>query len=703
MQFLAGQKSTAVSRFDGPQQTVEIPNLGDTQAVEAYNCRYTPTGVGCRYGWFGRYPTSIAPSVSGSYIFQFWNWIGSNFNRLVMLMSSPATGLPILRITTSADERTVYSFASAAEGMATSTFGGSLYVGTYNFNASGGVPQPAGVESIIVAQDPISPATIVADPLWPGPGSSGAPTQTSTVITATTAVAATGGQVSAGVHYFTAVFTTRTGYVFQPLQVSPLVANQYLTASGTQNYTVQFNVAAGLAGTYSKLQFAMTPANETINGRYFIIPNASNSYLVTAAGIAGGVLQVGVNDEDLIATGINIVEYQQNFYQGQTVQGVAVTLRPYIIKAWGERMVYGAQIASSSLPGSNLTESALFISDPGLPQTIALARSIYQLPSARPITAVLPLRDFAYIFGPTYTYIAYEGSGDPVTWPESQQVDSQLGALSDRCVALNSSKGYVWVVNQTGLWLLIGSSYPQKPISFYCSDWSLIDWGYPRAISVVDNYVNQQVMVRVTLTDSSTVVFVFDYQNGITPEAVRYSKWEGENQSSLGTLGYTGYLGTLVDNATGRVSVARSNVNQTGFPKQGVIDTLKSYPPNVYYADQFTDQLYAAPSTIATYPITSSYEHAPLPADNWTPVKFNGIELAISTPGGTVTPSVKDKGGLRTTTLTAISSEPAAPEQSVVRMFSVQSEGLRVRLDALGGWVLHKLSVFNGGPLSFRR
>ena len=696
MQFLAGQKSTAVTRFDGPQQTVEVPNLGPTQAVEAYNCRYTPTGVGCRKGWTSGGATTYTATTNRT-ITGFYNWVGANFNRLIMLIGG--TVLRLRDLGTFAEYATGATFSGSCSNISTDVYGGSAYVAGYNYTTIGTQTIPVGVDARIIAQDPLTPATLVADPLWPGPGSAGAPVQTSVVITATTAIAATGGDVSAGVHYFTAVFTTRTGYVFHPLQVSPLAAGQTLTASGTQNYTVQFNVLAGLAGTYSKLQFAMTPANENINGRYFVIPDAANSYLVTALGIAGGVLQVGISDEDLITTGTNIIEFQQNFSQGQIIQGNAVTLKPYIIKTWGDRMVYVCQIPSSSLPGSQLLESAAFISDPGLPQTIQFGASIWQLPGARPITAWVPMRDFSYVFGPNFTYICYQSIDKPVTWGNAQIVDEQIGVVNENCVARNPSKGYVWVANQQGLWLLIGSSYAAKPVSWYCSDWFKIVWDNPFDLSLVDNQSDQEIRFRCSLREPgfgtiSETVLVFSYQRGVDANSVQYTRHQPESANSFS--GSSGKMGTIYDSTFNRIRLARTNwYTPGGGILIGNIEYLNQDSDTNLYEDSIPGVGLAA--------VQSYYEHAPLPADNWTPLKFNGLQMAISTPSGTVNPSVKDKSGTRILNLAPISAQPAAPEGSVTRMFAMQSEGIRVRLDAIGGWILHQLEVFNGGPLSFRR
>jgi hypothetical protein len=696
MQFLAGQPSTSVSRFDGPQQTVEIPNLGPTQAVEAINCRYTPTGVGCRKGWAQGQVTTYSANPNRR-INSFFNWIGANFNRLLMLVGGLSVRMRDL--VTNTEYVLGADLSGTCVGMSVDVYGGTAYIAGYNFSGSGVQKFPFGVDARLVAQDPLDPVNLVADPLWPGPGSPNSPVQTTVNITATTPVAATGGNVSAGVHYFTAVYTTRTGYVFQPLQVSPLLPAQTLTASGTQNYTVQFNVAAGLAGTYSRLQFAMTPANENINGRYFIIPSASNSYLVTPSGITGGVLQVGVNDEDLIATGTNILEFQQNFFQGQTINGVAVNLRPYIIKAFGDRMVYVCRIPSSSLPGSQLVESAAFISDPGLPQTISFAQSIWQLPGARAITAWATMRDFSYVFGPTYTYLCYQGLGKPVTWQTAQIVDEQLGAINENCIAKNPSKGIVWVANQQGIWVLVGASFAPKPITWYCTDWDRIAWEYQTDLCLVDNLEDLEIRFRCWVNNPdftvSAKVFVFSYQRGLTPEAIQYSLHDAESAANSVNQG-TGFMDNVLDPITGETRLARTNAYPFSSIVIGVYEYLKLNTSATLYQDW-------SASADTNVSIASSYEHAPLPADNWTPLKFNGVQMAISTPGGTVNPSVKDKSGTRILNLAPISGETASPEATVTRMFDMQTEGLRARIDALGGWILHKLEVFNGGPLSFRR
>ena len=684
MQFLAGQKSVAVTRFRGPKQLLQIPNLGLEDAISAVNCRYLPGTVGSRKG-FANAGETTAPPASTPVVMDMFNWIGANFNRLLLLL-----GGTLLRIRDLATG-TEYPVATvpAADGMSVDVFGGAAYVATYNYQQQGNQFFQNGSSARIIAQDPISPATLIADALWPGPATLGAPTSAS--ISAWTPTSIGTGVVTAGTHFFAAVFTTRTGYVFQPI-----VLNQTLNAAGALNYTITFNVSAGLAATFSRLQFAMTPAGEGIGGRYFIIPSPTNNYLITPSGITGGVLQVGVSDEDLIANGQNILEFQQNFFQGQTIQGSAVTINPYCVKVWQSRMVYVARIPSSSLPGTNLTESAAFISDDGLPQTISFARSIWQLPGARFISAWQPMRDFSYVFGPNYTYVANYGSGDPVTWQEAQLVDAELGTPGENCVAANPSKGYVWVANSQGLWLLIGGSYQRVPVSWYCTDWQRIDWSQVKDFQLVDVQSEQEIRFYCALEGSQWRYLVFSYQSGVSAEDVQYTQHTPPSAVSNSILIRSRMLNVHVP-ATNRTALMRSNARLSSGQPIGVYETLKPDTSATVGSD-------FDPLAGAEIPIVSSYVHAPLPPDNYTPLKFNGIVLTVSTPnGGTVTPGVAAKDQTRFQTRAVIDNQPANPQTSEARLFALQSEGLVVYLSGFGQWLLHKLEVFWGGSLSFRR
>lgn len=683
MQFLAGQKSVAVTRFRGPKQLLQIPNLGLEDAISAVNCRYLPGTVGSRKGFANAGETTASPA-SAPVVRDMFNWIGANFNRLLMLLGST-----LLRIRDLATG-TEYAVASvaASEGMSVDVFGGSAYVATYNYQQQGGQFFQLGSDARIVAQDPISPGTLIADTLWPGPSTPGAPISTSISAWSTTSIGT--GVVTSGTHFFAAVFTTRTGYVFQPI-----VLNQTLNAAGALNYTIIFNVSAGLAATFSRLQFAMTPAGEGIGGRYFIIPSPTNNYLITPSGITGGVLQVGVSDEDLIANGQNILEFQQNFFQGQTIQGSAVTINPYCVKAWQSRMVYVARIPSSSLPGTNLTESAAFISDDGLPQTISFSRSIWQLPGARFISAWQPMRDFSYVFGPNYTYVANYGSGDPVTWQEAQLVDAELGTPGENCVAANPSKGYVWVANSQGLWLLIGGSYQRVPVSWYCTDWQQIDWSQVKDFQLVDVQSEQEIRFYCIMNGFREYL-VFSYQLGVTAEDVQYTRHTPP--SGINSLFTTRTrMANVHLPSSNRTTLLRSNARISGGQPIAVYETIKPDSSPTVGSD-------FNPTLGAEELIYSFYLHAPLPPDNYTPLKNNGIVLTISTPnGGVVTPRVSAKDQTRGKALTNISEESANPETSIVRLFSLQSEGVIVTLESLGQWLLHKLELYWGESLSFRR
>jgi len=217
----------------------------------------------------------------------------------------------------------------------------------------------------------------------------------------------------------------------------------------------------------------------------------------------------------------------------------------------------------------------------------------------------------------------------------------------------------------------------------------------------VDNEADQEIHFRCTLRDPvtnalSSVTLVFCYQRGVGPDAIQYSRHNAEYGAQV--TGGTGFIGNVLDPIAGQVRLTRT----TAYAFGGITIGQYQYQRRLNDPALYTDNIPGSGGD-ENVAIASVYEHAPLPTDNWVPLKFNGIQMAISTPSGTVNPSVKDKGGTRTINLAPISGESASPQASQTRMFSMQSEGLRARIDGIGGWILHKLEVFNGGPLSFRR
>ena len=687
MEFLAGQDSQEVTQFTGPRQTVRPNNLPPEAAVTAINIRYTPDALGSRFGWGFFRQTSYSATTDRA-ISAFYNWLGADFNRLIMMVRSYINP-PVIRSLDliSGDERTLRTFTQAAEGMSVDSYGSNLFIATHKYRSGFNTPVAQGVESIVVAQDPLTPGNFIADQLFIG-----APNNAN--FTGPTYTPFGSGSVTAGVHYVDLVVTTRSGQV---------CARQRLgwnfTATANNAYTIQFTVNVALPAEYYIGQLAITEAGAGPNGRYYIVPDLANRFVLSGGG--NRTYFFSMSDGQL-NEGTDTTEFEGNFFQNQVIAGITTTFNPYIVKNFEDRMIYVGQLPVTPASGISLLESTIMISDSGLPQSLSLARSVYTIPGRKPVTAVETIRNTMYIFGPTYTYAAFSATGDPVTWATPQTIDLKIGAVCQNAVAGSPSRGIVFVANQQGIWVLNGSSYASKPLTFYCDDWNRIDFSSAiLTFKMTDDPHNQRLLVRCSMISpipaigAAETVLVFDYQNGLSAEAIRYSAWSvNSGNTSMGA-------GLILDPVFGINSYAVSRAYVSGGIVQGYVAKMLSDKEVVFsgYNGAFEDW-----GPVSNTPVASIYEHAPLPTDNDRMLKLNGFQARMALLTGNVTPTVYAKDGTRPIVLDQISGTGTNPEQPTTRIFSLQSEGVRVRFDGVGGWLLEKLEVFWGKALmAFRR
>ena len=616
-----------------------LDNLRKTDAIEATNVEFQPLGVSSRRGWVSKFTSGGAGIIQ-----DIKGWFGSNFHRLVYLGGT--TDLRIYNLVT-ADDRTVQTLSAASEALAFSSFGVRSYVGGYG-SASSGLKLPVGTAGpYALAQDPANPATIQSDTMWPAaPSLSNFTTFTQSSIGGT-------GITTPGKHRVWIIITTRTGYTCRPIDTG------YDVNSVSDAFFFSFVYTGGLPATYASITLALSTADQPTN---FYIPlepwpgnNAGPAPLV--AGTFG--LTVGINDANL-ELGTPAFPYLSNF-----TQGTPFTLQPYIIKAYQQRMAYTGLIPETSV-AATATQSGIFFSDAGAPQDIALSRSLVQLPNQEMITAGETLRGTYYAFGPGYTYAIQDNGGDPVTWPVPQLVDGGIGTQRPEGVYV-SSKGFLWVADEDGLYTFDGANYPAKPVSYYqdADWWQRINWNAPQgAIRVVDASEDRSVYVLVPL-DGATVpthIFVWNYQYGTSAEAVRFSVITFD----AWTRAFTRVLDPLV----GTWRLIRGVSNAAWFRRL------------VSDADQ-TDNGTA---------VSSVYEHAPIPVDRYAPKRYHGFQARVDVPGQLAI-NAKNFTGSRSTALQGISAW-LNQEITLTRFLTLQSEGLRLRFSGIGQWAMSSLKAW---------
>jgi hypothetical protein len=224
---------------------------------------------------------------------------------------------------------------------------------------------------------------------------------------------------------------------------------------------------------------------------------------------------VSISDDDL-AGGVDAVAYQ-NLLTAD-VNGLA-PFRPASIFPYSSRLAYVTR-DGAGFP-------VVYFSDPDNYQQITANQHGVYLPGNLIVNTGRALRGVAYMFGPHWTYSTSDTGGTPTTWAKPQLVDGSIGTLSPNGVADNPAQGFLWVADESGLYLFEGGQYPSRPISYYQQpDWDRINWGgAPTAVKVIDNKSKKRVEVQAPI-DGSLVPnarLVWDYTEGVDPETAKYS------------------------------------------------------------------------------------------------------------------------------------------------------------------------------------
>lgn len=447
----------------------------------AINMQYGPTGTRTRDGF------TPALAVGGS-VFGMYHWItnssGQAINRLIYNEGGTTVKMRNLIAGSTQDLFTqsgTYSFITAEAG-------NRLYIATFTS-----------------AQVAASKVRIV-NALFGGVPSDFAfapPMTAAPVITDTGA-----GQCTEGEHMFGYILETRTGFTGkpspQPANVFTPVAFSVTGGSRSLNLAVTANTPADAAFLHPIMTRVGNPTD------YYFVPDA-------AVAIPGGAIAwtanmtINISDEDLLSFATSADE---NFdYFTQDVGGSG-PFEPQAVLSYGQRMVY-------------LTPQTAYVSDIQDYQVLVNPESTIELPGQKQIVTGFVVRGALYLLGPAWTYgISDSGRGVRAReWGTPSLASGGLGTTAIRGVCARSNGDYAWVANQAGLYFFDGA-YAADPISYGVDpEWRRINWGAPNAISVVDHYNEQKVVVIAPL-DGATVpthMLTFDYSEGFTWLKVNFS------------------------------------------------------------------------------------------------------------------------------------------------------------------------------------
>ena len=334
------------------------------------------------------------------------------------------------------------------------------------------------------------------------------------------------GTVSKGVHNLAVVFTTRTGYETRP---SPVVAGfgssgsiadirpNVFTASGNKNLRVSISPTTTWPVSFVSAALLITTVQN--GARYFFAPGITAA--VTGGG-AGTVTFPDFNLPDVVLGSSSSVEavtaskdYFGLYSQDSSGNG---PFSPFKVIGYSDRCVYLMTLSDGT--------SGAFVSNKNTPQWITLANHLIQLEEKRQIITGFVLGDTLFLLGPSWTYGTSDNTSLPITWAPAKQVDGRIGTPSVFGVAANSSLGYAWVADSTGLYLFQGGYYARLPISHLnTSDWERINWTAAQAtLQVLDFPARKMVLVKAPLDGSSSAnkILAWDYSQGTGWDQVNY-------------------------------------------------------------------------------------------------------------------------------------------------------------------------------------
>jgi len=497
-------QQTTIQQFGGAWLRGDVSDIPPGQALLCLNSEFNQGQAQHRFGFAQFWNPNETITSMVNWIFQT---TGVRANYLVYY--NPSTGnMQVVRDLLSISPQTMYTQAGAV-GASITSGGTFLFLATYDANGN-------GVGQCRVASQYV--AALNTDIAFQGP------------LTAVPTVSNSGtGSVTAGIHNFGYILQTRNGFVgrISPVSGSTFVPVALNAAGGKQ---VSFSVTT----TWPADANIVYPVMSTVNNpnRYFLVPG--QSFLVPPGLSFTASFTIDITDADLASTGTDVTNNQLLFTQDTSGNG---PFSPNFVAVYGPRTVYHTVIGS--VPQA-------YASEPDNPQYITADQHVLYLPGFKAMSSSFSLNNIYYVLGPHWTY-AFQDTGDtPVNWPSAQLIDGNIGTPSVHGTTVNSSRGFAWVCDVTGLYTFQGGRYSTLAVSYMVEpDWKRINWsGAAQTVQVVDNSDKRECMVFVPLDGATTPshMMMFDYTDDITADKVKYSLWN--------IVSYNPGSGCIVQNPT---------------------------------------------------------------------------------------------------------------------------------------------------------
>ena len=374
-----------------------------------------------------------------------------------------------------------------------------------------------------------------------------APPLSDSVITLTATVAVAAGVVTAGVHRFALLYTTRNGYSgpLSPFSHSTAIFSPiaYTAADGAHQVLVNIDWLSIPSYMYPGgfVQVVMTTAANP--SEYYTVPGA----IIPVPAAPGNTSTfVNITDGDLTVTGTNVTQ-QQNLLTS-SLSGTP-PFYPSAVFAYSSRMAY-VTLDSAGFP-------VVYFSDPSSYQSLTAAfHGIYLEGKQIPVQGC-SIGQVCYIATLSALYSCSDNGGYPVSWTPPQRVDGSVGILAPSC--LLSSAGRILLASEKGLFSYRGGTFPQIPLSYWqAPDWNRINWNAPTQVSVVDDSFDRVIRVVAPLkvqvtaaSNTSPIQITTGVQIGASVQPYPHLFQTGLSVTIAGVGGNTNANGTFSITVTG--------------------------------------------------------------------------------------------------------------------------------------------------------
>jgi hypothetical protein len=450
------------------------------RAFVCLNMRISPGKVGPRDGFSIR---SLANGHSiGGKVTAAYNWQNSSSsnNNLVLILEG---GSKIRYINVSLGEITDIATGLSARGMSFAECGPRAYLATFATTGLG------------ASQSYVTNGLGENDKCFEPP----------LQVTAWTAADAGVGQCTKGTHKFGFVFLSRSGFsgLPSPVTAGGVFAPVSFTCAARRKIRLSLTLNTPAAAGAGSGVFPIMTRSDNPN-RWFFVPGTSpGDFAVlppSAAGWGPIAYDIDISDEDLANRGLSADE-QFNILS-QAVNGTG-PFNPSVVIPYNRRMVY-------------IVGNTVYVSDVDAPQNLNAALNTLNIPGGYQVVTGFALNNALYLLGSSWTGVTEDAGGVPQSWPQPRSVSQRIGTSAPNGVCSRTAGGYAWVATESGLYVFDGH-YPDKPISYFQSDWwKRINWNAAYAIQVVDDFVNLRCYVAAPLDGATepTHLLSWDYTNG---------------------------------------------------------------------------------------------------------------------------------------------------------------------------------------------